>query len=360
VKSPLFRYTTGVLDELNVVGERLHASGWAVSLEGIPITEMRVAIDGLAVGSAFTSTLPSPDVRSALPGLAGTESCRFAIDVGLSEAQMRKLSEGAVISLAPWAGDVPGIGWDRVWRFRMPRPTAEESMNVGLGDFTVTSFSFLSLFRLVASLRPGESVLDAGCGLGRMAFALAHYLGRDGRYEGFDISDAFIDDARKRFGSLPNFTFRKVDVYNKHYNPRGKLRASDFAFPYGDDSFGFVVLTSVFTHMLKAEVVNYLKQTRRVLREDGRCFATFFILDDEAEALIRDGRSSIDIRHQMPDGTRVQQPKLPEAAVAYREADLREMVKEAGFEIAQLHRGQWPGRERFLTYQDVCLLEPVS
>jgi hypothetical protein len=46
-------------------------------------------------------------------------------------------------------------------------------------------------------------------------------------------------------------------------------------------------------------------------------------------------------------------------AVGYREADLRKMVQAAGFEIAQRHRGQWPGRSKYLTYQDVCLLEPV-
>ena len=187
----------------------------------------------------------------------------------------------------------------------------------------------------------------------------AHYLGRDGRYEGFDISDAFIESASKRFASLRNFNFRKLDVYNKAYNRRGKPRAADLEFPYDDDSFSFVLCISVFTHMLKAEVANYLKEIRRVIREDGRCFATFFIIEDEAEALIRQKRSSLDLRHKLPDGTLVTHPRLPEMAVAYREADLREMVEAAGFKIAQQHPGQWPGRSKYLTYQDVCLLEPV-
>jgi len=359
MKSSLFHYTTGSLDGLNIVGNHLKAEGWAVSLEDIPITELRLAIDGLPVASGLTSRLPSPDVHSALPHLEGTKSCRFAIEVDLSEAHMRRLSEGGLISLVPWIGDSPGVPWDRVWPLRLPIPTADESNKVGGGDFMTASFSSLSLFRLVANLRPTESVLDAGCGLGRMAFALAHYLGRDGRYEGFDISPAFIESASKRFSSFPNFNFRKVDVYNKAYNRHGKLRAADFTFPYDDDSFSFVLCNSVFTHMLKAEVANYLKELRRVIREDGRCFATFFIIDDEAEALIGQKRSSLDIRHEMPDGTLVTHRRLPEMAVAYREADLRKMVEAAGFKIAQQHRGQWPGRLKYLTYQDVCLLEPV-
>ena len=358
MKSSSFRYTTGSIDGLSIVGNRLNVDGWAVSLENIPITELRLAIDGLPVASGFTSTLPSPDVHSDYPGLEGTKSCRFAIEVDLSEAHRRRLSEGGLVSLVPWIGDAPGVPWDRVWPLRLPFPVADESNKLGWSDLA-NSFSFLSLFRLIANLRPGESVLDVGCGLGCIAFALAHYLGRDGCYEGFDISDACIENASKRYGSLPNFNFRKVDVYNKAYNERGKLRAVDFAFPYDDGSFSFVLCTSVFTHMVKAEVTNYLKEIRRVIREDGRCLATFFIIDDETEALIRQKRSSLDISHEMPDGTLVTHRRLPEIAAAYREADLRKMVEAAGFEIAQQHRGRWPGRLKYLTYQDVCLLEPV-
>lgn len=359
MKSSSFRYATGSLDGLNIVSNRLNAHGWAVSLENIPITELRLAIDGLPVVSGFTSTLPSPDVHSVFPGLEGTKSCRFAIDIDLSEAHMRRLSEGGLISLVPWIGDAPGVPWDRAWPLRLPFPIADDSNKVGWSDLA-NSFSFLSLFRMIANLRPGEPVLDVGCGLGCKAFALAHYLGRDGRYEGFDISEAFIQNASKRFGSLPNFNFRKADVYNKAYNRRGTLRAADFAFPYDDGSFSFVLCISVFTHMVKAEVANYLKEIRRVIREDGRCFATFFIIDDEAEALIDQKRSSLDLRRAMPDGTLVTHRRLPEMAVAYREADLRKMVEAAGFEIAQQHCGQWPGRLKFLTYQDVCLLRPVG
>ena len=32
-----------------------------------------------------------------------------------------------------------------------------------------------------------NSVLDVGCGIGRMAIPLARYLNTDGKYEGFDI-----------------------------------------------------------------------------------------------------------------------------------------------------------------------------
>ena len=109
--------------------------------------------------------------------------------------------------------------------------------------------------------------------------------------------------------------------------------------------------------MLTADVRNYLREIKRVLRDDGRCFATFFIIDDEVERLISEGRSTLAINHRLPDGCIVENTRVPENAVGYREEDLRNMVEAAGMRVTQLHRGQWPGRAQFLTYQDVCLLE---
>lgn len=117
---------------------------------------------------------------------------------------------------------------------------------------------------------------DAGCGLGRMAFGLAHYLRDAARYEGFDVSAHLVQMAQGRFASRQNFRFQHVDIYNRMYNPRGTIQAESFLFPYPDASFSFVFLTSVFTHMLPADVQNYLREIRRVMTQDGRCFATFF------------------------------------------------------------------------------------
>jgi ubiquinone/menaquinone biosynthesis C-methylase UbiE len=143
------------------------------------------------------------------------------------------------------------------------------------------------------------------------------------------------------------------------YNPGGRIRADEFSFPYERDSFSFVFLTSVFTHMLAADVQNYLREIRRVLSKSGRCFATFFSIDDEAESLMKSGESTLRLTYQLSDGCFVEKFESQEGAVGYRDADLHKMVSNAGLRVTQCHRGQWPGRKKFLTYQDVYLLEPI-
>lgn len=354
-----FCNTFGALDAYNISGNRLSVSGWVVSQESAPISELRLCFGDLPVGSSRDHLLHSPDVLAAWPTLRNAENCRFAISMELGAEHLQRASAGDLISITPYIGHEAGVPFERFWPPILSSPAAEESDVVGLGDFVETSFSFLALFRLVAGLRRDETILDAGCGIGRMAFALGHYLGDRASYRGFDVSKDFVERAAVRFRQKENFNFQHVDIFNKMYNPNGKLQAANFPFPFPDNTFSFVFLTSVFTHMLTADVTNYLREIRRVVRSDGRCFATFFIIDDEAERLIDEGRSTIALTHHLPDGCIVENTDVPENAVGYREKDLRTMVESAGMRIAQVHRGQWPGRANFLTYQDVCLLEPV-
>jgi 2-polyprenyl-3-methyl-5-hydroxy-6-metoxy-1,4-benzoquinol methylase len=58
-------------------------------------------------------------------------------------------------------------------------------------------------------IRPVENfrVLDIGCGTAR----ILDYLPKDVRYYGFDLSQAYIDDAKARYGSRGNFNCALVE-----------------------------------------------------------------------------------------------------------------------------------------------------
>jgi SAM-dependent methyltransferase len=227
---------------------------------------------------------------------------------------------------------------------------------VGGGDFAAVGQRFLTHFRKLAGLRPGEDVLEVGCGAGRIARALAGYLGPRGSYRGFDVvADAIRWCKRSITRAHPNFRFHHADLRNGGYNPAGRGRAAQYTFPYADAAFDFVCLTSVFTHLLPAEVARYLGEIRRVLRPGGRCLATFFVLDAEALTRMHGPRSAYRFVHAGP-GYRTTRPNRPEDAVAYREEDLRALYARAGLRIdGPIHLGSWCGRAPAREGQDMVL-----
>jgi len=152
----------------------------------------------------------------------------------------------------------------------LPFPPKEMNF-VGDGDFDAVGREFVRYFTEFAGLKPHHRVLDVGCGIGRMARPLASFLDRCGSYEGFDIVRVGIDWCRQNITPLcPNVRFRMADVFNPGYNPTGAFDAGEYVFPYKSQSFDFVFLTSVFTHMLPAGVENYLREIARVLKSAGR------------------------------------------------------------------------------------------
>jgi ubiquinone/menaquinone biosynthesis C-methylase UbiE len=48
-----------------------------------------------------------------------------------------------------------------------------------------------------AQLQPGDVVLDAGCGTGRLTFGAAEMVGETGRVIGIDISGSALDELRR-------------------------------------------------------------------------------------------------------------------------------------------------------------------
>lgn len=127
---------------------------------------------------------------------------------------------------------------------------------------------FLQYYIELCDLKPNEKILDVGCSIGRKTIPLTKCLNKNGRYEGFDIVKVGIDWCRKKISrKYPNFHFQLVDVFNKHYNPKGKYKASEYRFPFENESFNFVVLGSVFTHMLSEDMENYFSEIARVLKK---------------------------------------------------------------------------------------------
>lgn len=230
--------------------------------------------------------------------------------------------------------------------------------NVGSGDFIAVGNHLIKLLVETAGLMADDRVLDIGCGTGRVACALTKYL-KNGTYDGLDIVKPSIDWCQKAYSARPNFYFHFSNVYNKMYNPKGIILANEYHFPFEDNSFDFVFLTSVFTHMLPPDMENYLAEISRVLCANGTCFITFFLLTEDSVKLIEDEASDFSFRYDL-QGCRVENQEVPENVVAFSEEKVRQLYRKYNLEILEPARyGRWSGRKDFLSYQDIIIAKKM-
>lgn len=251
--------------------------------------------------------------------------------------------------------------WESLAGRKNPLNPPRRLMSVGSNEFTRGDFNSigLKLFSYlcdVGGLNPNDKVLDVGCGVGRMAIPMTQYLSSRGTYDGIDIVAESIRHCKKAYSPrFYNFHFHHADAFNSHYNPDGKYLPHEYKFPFQENSFSFIFLTSVFTHMLGQGIENYLKEIKRVLRPGERCLITYFILNDESEALMNTDKSHLKFVYPIDHGKSIQLIE-PEVAIAFDEKYIRDIYQKLGLKIVEpIRYGSWSGSKSEVGYQDIIV-----
>lgn len=110
---------------------------------------------------------------------------------------------------------------------------------------------------LSLGLKPSSSVVDIGCGSGRLASQLAAM--RDVKYLGTDVVPELLEYA-KQLTQRPDWKF---------------LLAQNTRIPCENESADFVCFFSVFTHLSHEETYRYLGEAKRVLKPGGKIVFSF-------------------------------------------------------------------------------------
>lgn len=227
---------------------------------------------------------------------------------------------------------------------------------VGKGDFVDGGANILREL-IENGLKPNMTVLDIGSGQGRVARPMTEFLSEEGQYAGIDIVKRGVTWCQKHYRDFSNFEFVHANIYNKAYNRLGKTKAADYRFPFADNTFDFIFLTSVFTHMLSADVENYLGEMRRVLKPGGRTFITWFVLNEASLEASLSRKAALEFRYKWNDVSAVVSTKYPEGAIAYHENYILSALAKRRLGLQrEIYRGGWAMPEaRF--FQDYTIAD---
>lgn len=113
----------------------------------------------------------------------------------------------------------------------------------------------LTWLRTTIGIRPADSFLEIGCGVGRVGKVLAPQVAH---WTGCDVSEAMLKHAEQRLAGLQNVSFVSISGYD--------LR------PVPDASVDAVYCTVVFMHLQEWDRYAYVKEAFRVLKPGGRFF----------------------------------------------------------------------------------------
>jgi len=195
------------------------------------------------------------------------------------------------------------------------------------------------------------TVLDIGCGYGRLAYALRR-AGFRGQYVGLDILPLQINWLRDNFQG-PNYSFVHMDIVNDRYNPNGKLTMAELALPALETPPTLVLMLSVFTHLYKEDVLHFLSSVAKVTDSRTLFYSTWFLLNDHQREMEQAGASPYPMTHALPPESRYFNAEDPLHAIGHDEAAVRAWGRDAGFWPAEVRYGSWCGRTNPDAYQDV-------
>ena len=172
--------------------------------------------------------------------------------------------------------------------------------------------------------RPGERVIDVGCGFGDTTQRLAELVGPEGSALGVDVSAPFIETARQEAdeAGLDNVEFRLADVQTLELPQE---------FDYAFSRMGI---------MFFANPVAALRNVRAALKPGGRFTAVVWRRKDDNE-WVRRAEEIVDEYLEHPEET--DEPTCGPGPFSMANADtVTEQLKIAGFEEIGLRRCDLP------------------
>ncbi len=185
-----------------------------------------------------------------------------------------------------------------------------------------------------------SKIVDIGCGCGKFAHHWRDYEFNgsrfSGKYIGIDIDPELLGWCRRHFDA-ERFEFYLSSHASKVYHEAGEGR--QYTIPIDANTVDFVFSSSLFTHLLEPELINYMTESHRVLQAGGIMAMNCFLMDYPPPTF--GGRHTFGFKI---GNAFVESMKLPEAAVAFESRFLFSLAEQVGFQSSRLVTGPNTGK----------------
>jgi SAM-dependent methyltransferase len=260
--------------------------GWALSRDADVVIRV---FAGRSLLREMAPTLPRPDVVARLPSWAAGRACGFDEQISLDSAprrfwlrivavrvddptRVRTLGVSLLTRASARHRTRPRAAYRDVWNAASQSLTDARFSVSGTADVDELERSGASTaddIVVEAGVAPTDTVLEIGCGVGRVGAKLAP---RCAQWIGADVSDQMLGHALRALQSLRNVSFVR-------------LNGVDLA-GVTDASIDVAYCTGVFMHLDEWDRFRYLHEAFRVLKPGGRVYVdNFNLLSDEGWTL---------------------------------------------------------------------------
>ncbi|MEQ8333612.1 class I SAM-dependent methyltransferase [Nisaea sp.] len=251
---------------------------------------------------------------------------------------------------------------EQCWSLEPDRIPPRHLMNVvGSPDaahFRATMCDLFGELALRGAVEPTDTVLDLGCGCGRLAIPFAAHLG-SGTYIGVDVWTEGLDWCRDNIasdtGSL-QFIHREA-VNNYYFEPRAPNADNHYHLSELDrEQVDFAFAISLFTHLQQRDCFAYLSELSRVLKGSGCAYITCFIIDEFFFDFVRRTGLHRAVSQEQPGCYYAYEGQ--DFFAGYTRATWTGMLENSGLKIVGYDPGTWAEKPGGLHYQDTFMVVP--
>jgi ubiquinone/menaquinone biosynthesis C-methylase UbiE len=175
----------------------------------------------------------------------------------------RKIKTKIILKMQPKTNFHFVKDYQKLVRSLMNEHPLDEAMSLAVGGSYNIVGSIEKDILLYSGLKQGMSVIDLGCGSGRLASKLD--ISYNLNYTGIDVVDELLLYAAKK--SPNNYKF---------------IKNLKLEIPGENESADMMCAFSLFTHLLHEESYIYLEDMHRVLKKDGILVFSFLEFDCES------------------------------------------------------------------------------